>query len=176
MSGRGTMNPATWCHYQQFVASSPPERYVRLTDKAKDDTIIPWKGGYYARLDLDYPDAFQGVQDIFETIGCITLMKRCAKKVTQNLNESVHSKLWRRVLKFKHHSKKRYRFACLMTVLVHNFGHEKGSLLHCLASMTKPVEQDLRYKDIESIRVANRKHKVTSGGQRSRDRLKVRNF
>ena len=53
-------------------------------------------------------------------------MKRCAKKVTQNLNESVHAKLWRRVLKFKHHSKKRYRFACLMTVLVHNFGHEKG--------------------------------------------------
>ena len=57
-------------------------------------------------------------------------MKRCAKKVTQNLNESVHAKLWRRIFKFKHHSKKRYRFACLMTVLVHNFGHEKGSLLH----------------------------------------------
>ena len=79
-------------------------------------------------------------------------MRRCAK-VTRNLNESVHSKLWRSVLKFKHHSKKRYRFACLMTVLVHNFGHEKGSLLHCLASMTKPAEKDLRYKDAESIRV-----------------------
>ena len=62
-----------------------------------------------------------------------------------------------------------------MTVLVHNFGHEKGFLLHCLASMTRPAQQDLRYKDVESIRVANRQHKVTSGGQKSRNRTKVRN-
>ena len=82
---------SSWCDYQQWVASNPPEFYVRLHDRAKDGTQIPWKGGHYARLDLDYPDAFQGVQDIFETIGCITLMKRCGKKVTQNLNESVHA-------------------------------------------------------------------------------------
>ena len=165
---------ATWCHYQQFVAHSPPEAYIRLTDRNKDGSLKPWTGGYYARLDLDYPDAFQGVQDIFENIGCITLMKRCAKKVTQNLNESLHSKLWRRVLKFKKHGKKRYKFACFMTVLVHNFGHEKGSLLHCLESMTKPAELDLRKKDRDSIRVAARQHKVTDGGQKSRNRTKIR--
>ena len=67
----------------------------------KDGTEIPWKGGHYARLDLDYPDAFQGAQDIFETIGCITLMKRYGRKVTQ---KSVHDKLWRKVLKFKRHT------------------------------------------------------------------------
>ena len=164
----------TWCHYQQFVAHSPPERYIRLTDRNKACKLVPWTGGYYAGLDLEYPGAFKDVQDIFENIGCITLMKRCAKKVTQNLNESLHSKLWRRVLKFKKHGKKRYKFACFMTVLVHNFGHEKGSLLHCLESMTKPAELDLRQKDRDSIRVAARQHIVTDGGRRTRNRRKVR--
>ena len=60
-----------------------------------------------------------------------------------------------------------------MVVLEHNFGHEKGSLLHCLASMTKPAEKDLRYKDAESIRVASRKHKVVPGGARTRHRTKI---
>ena len=156
------------------MAHSPPEAYIRLTDRNKDGSLKPWTGGYYARLDLDYPDAFKDVQDIFENIGCITLMKRCAKKVTQNLNESLHSKLWRRVLKFKKHGKKRYKFACFMTVLVHNFGHEKGSLLHCLESMTKPAELELRQKDRDSIRVAARQHIVTDGGRRTRNRRKVK--
>ena len=89
------------------MVSNPPEFYERLHDRAKDGTQIPSKGGYYSCLNKNYPDAFQGVQDIFETIGCITLMKSCGNKDTQNLNESVHAKLWRKVLKFKRHTKKR---------------------------------------------------------------------
>ena len=61
-----------------------------------------------------------------------------------------------------------------MTVLVHNFGHEKGSLLHCLECMTKPTERDLRQKDRDSIRNAKRQHIVTDGGRRSRNRKKVK--
>ena len=59
-----------------------------------------------------------------------------------------------------------------MVMMEHNFGHEKGSLLHCLASMTKPAQHDLRYKDKESINVANRKHKVVPGGSRTKHRTK----
>ena len=62
-----------------------------------------------------------------------------------------------------------------MTVLVHNFGYEKGSLLHCLECMTKPTERDLRQKDRDSIRNAKRQHIVTDGGRRTRNRRKVRN-
>ena len=165
---------STWCHYQQYVAHSPPEGYKRLHDRNKAGKEVPWTGGYYAGLDQEYPGAFKDVQDIFDYIGHIDLMKRCAKKVTQNLNESLHSKLWRRVLKYKHHGKKRYKLACFMTVLVHNFGHEKGSLLHCLECMTKPTERDLRQKDRDSIRNAKRQHIVTDGGRRSRNRKKVK--
>ena len=100
-------------------------------------------------------------------------MKRCSKEVTQNLNESVHSKLWRKVLKYKFHKYKRYRFACVMVMMEHNFGHDKGSLLHCLASMTKAAEKDLRYKNTESINVASRRHKVVPGGARTKHRRKT---
>ena len=84
----------------------------------------------------------------------------------------MHAKQWRKVLKFKFHSKARYRFACVMVVMEHNFGHEKGSLLHCLAAMTKLAERDLRAKDRDSIRVAYRKHKVVPGGARTKHRRK----
>ena len=157
-----------------MTSGNPPELFVRLYAKDHQGNQIPWTGGYYARLDKDYPDAFQGVQAIFDTIGCLTLMKRCSKKVTQNLNESVHSKLWRKVLKFKKHTKPRYKFACVMVVMEHNFGHEKGSLLHCLAAMTKPAQKDLRYKNTESISVAKRQHKVIPGGARTKHRTKTR--
>ena len=61
-------NPS-WCDYQQWVTSNnPPEFYVRVHTKDHEGNQIPWKGGYYSRLDKDYPDAFQSVQDIFETV------------------------------------------------------------------------------------------------------------
>ena len=99
-------------------------------------------------------------------------MERCKRKVTQNLNESTHAKLWRKVLKFKKHTKPRYRFACIMVMMEHNFGHDKGSLLHCLAAMTKPAEKDLKNKNKDSIYVAKRKHKVIPGGARTKHRTK----
>ena len=88
-------------------------------------------------------------------------MRRCAKKVSRNLNESVHAKLWRKVLKFKFHTKARYRFACLMVVLEHN------------CHVMEPAEKVLRYKDTESVRVASRKHKVVPDGVRTKHRMKI---
>ena len=134
---------------------------------------MPWKGGYYSRLDIDYPACFQGVRDIFDIIGAVSVMRRCRRKVTQNLNESVHAKLWRKALKFKHHSKERYIFSCIQVVMEHNFGHEKGSLLNCLDAMSKPAQRMLRYKNTESIRVASRKHHVVPGGARTKNRKKT---
>ena len=64
-------------------------------------------------------------------------MKRCTKKYTQNGNESIHSKLWRIVIKFKSHSTERYQFACQMVMMFHNFGHVKASLLNVLDCMTE---------------------------------------
>ena len=117
---------SSWCEYQQWIASGQPaDSYVRLHAKDNKGNQVPWKGGHYSRMDIDYPDCFQGVVQIFETLGCITLMKRCQKKVTQNLNESVHGKLWRKVLKFKKHTKPRFVFGCIQIIMEHNFGHKK---------------------------------------------------
>ena len=124
-------------------------------------------------LDIEYPDAFIKVQNIFSTLGSEILMARCSKKFSQNINESVHSKLWRRVLKFKAHSAERYKFCCLQVYMEHNFGHYAGTLLHCLASMTRQAEIDLKQKDKESIRVAKRKHTLLPGGNRTKHRKKV---
>ena len=55
----------------------------------------------------------------------------------------------------------------------HNFGHYAGNLLHCLASMTRQAEIDLKQNDKESIRVAKRKHTFLLGGNRTKHRKKV---
>ena len=75
----------SWCPYQKWVTDGhDPEHYARVDKRDHQGKIVPWNGGHFARLDIDYPDAFQAVKDIFDVIGCVTLMRRCRKKVTQN--------------------------------------------------------------------------------------------
>ena len=93
-------------------------------------------------------------------------MKRCTKKYTQNANESVHSKLWRITLKFKSHGTDRYNFACQMVMMIHNFGHEKASLLNVLDCMTASSAKFLKISDNDSRRVAKRNHELIVGGSK----------
>ena len=60
------------------------------------------------------------------------LLKRCLKKKTQNSNESLHSKLWRKCLKVKHAGLRRVRHVALATTLEHKFATRQGSLLNAL--------------------------------------------
>ena len=99
----------------------------------------------------------------FDTLGSEELMKRCTKKYTQNDNESVHSKLWRIVLKFKSHSIQRYQFACQMVMMFYNFGHVKASLLNVLDCMTTTAVSFLAHTDIEGIRTSKRDHSLIEG-------------
>ena len=100
-------------------------------------------------------------------------MERCSKKVTENLNDSVHSKLWRKVLKYKKHGKERFIFCCIQVIMEHNFGHDSGSLLYCLDSMTKMTKYDLVNRDKDSVYVAKRKHQLIDGGGRTKHRKKT---
>ena len=63
------------------------------------DDESDWIGGLLRIIDTEYPEAFIKLQELFDVLGCETLMKRCKKKYTQNVNEfqSAHSKLWRLV-------------------------------------------------------------------------------
>ena len=154
------------------------ENYQKILKKIHTKNIkgekVPWEGGWLKHLDTKYPDAFKEVEAIFDTLGCKELMERCTEKYTQNINESAHSKLWRRVLKFKSHSKDRYIFACRSVVLIHNFGHRAGSLLYCIGNMSRQAEHDLHLRDMHSIRVAEARHEVIAGGYRKRHRNKYK--
>ena len=51
------------------------------------------------------------------------------KEKTQNVNDSLHSKLWRRCLKIKDANLAHVQFCALDTIIQHRLGSEKGSLL-----------------------------------------------
>ena len=70
-------------------------------------------------------------------------MERTVQKKSQNVNDSLHSKLWRLVATFKSHGKKRYNFACKMVMMIQNFGYERSFLLHVLDMMTISTQQFL---------------------------------
>ena len=165
---------AAWCGFKKWVMmGNTPESYTKTTKKDQQGKEVPWTGGHFKRIDLDFPAVFKKLEDIFETLGSEILLSRCTKKVTQNINESVHSKLWRRVLKFKKHGANRYRFCCVQVAMEHNFGKKAGSLLNCLGAMSAKAEHDLSRKDEESHYVAARKHTLLPGGNRTKLRRKI---
>ena len=129
---------STYCEFRQWVDdNNDPNLYIRQKlHKDLDGSSSKWTGGYLKELYTNYSDAFAKLKIIFGTLGSEELRKRCTKKLTQNINESVHSKLWRIVLKFKCHNAQRYQFACQMVMMIHNFGHVKASLLNVLDCMT----------------------------------------
>ena len=95
------------------------------------------------------------------------LMTRCSQMMTQNINESVHSKLWKHCLKSKCHGIERYNFCAKHVILVHNFGHYAASLHHILGSMTKAIQDRLKAQDVESLRSAKRKYVLKEGGKKT---------
>ena len=50
--------------------------------------------------------------------------------------------------------------------MAHNFGHHAASLAHILGTMTKSMDKSLKYDDIVSQRIAERKHIIKEGGQK----------
>ena len=154
------------CPYIKHISQNKlAADYVRPT-KHRDinNKKQTWTGGYFAKIDTIYPRAFIKLLTLFKTLGSEQLMQRCIKNYTQNMNESMHSKLWRTVLKFKAHTIDRYIFACRMLVLVHNFGHERASILYILDMMTQTVFNHLLQKDKDSIRNSKKEHVLAPKG------------
>ena len=165
---------SSFCEFREWEeAGKPLEKYARTkSHKELDGTLKTWTGGYLKEIDTKYPDAFEKLKQLFATLGSEELMKRCTKKYTQNGNESIHSKLWRIVIKFKSHSTERYNFACQMVMMFHNFGHVKASLLNVLDCMTLSSANFLKNSDNDSLRVAKRDHQLIEGGSRKKHRTK----
>ena len=69
------------------------------------------------------------IKNIYMDLTRTELLERCLKGRTQNLNESLHSKLWAKCSKTKYSGPNRVRFAASVTVMDHNFGYLDASLL-----------------------------------------------
>lgn len=132
----------SWCKYQKAVA------------RGVDPTTAIQEPGIFSTFPRD---ARTEVEKIYTDLSDPTLLMKCQKGHTQNINESLHSKLWSKVAKHKFHGLDRIMFLARVTSLEHNFGSEEGSLLRTL-SVDTSVEclRVLQEQDRESFRVASR--------------------
>ena len=157
-----------WCAYKNWQNQDKPlENFIRETKRDFKGDEVKWEGGILANFQNKHADAFEELLVTFEKLGNEELMSRCGKFLTQNINESVHAKMWKHCLKIKKHGIARYRFCAMHVVLVHNFGHYAGSLHHVLGSMTKTMQDTLQHDDIVSQRVCERKHELKKGGKKT---------
>ena len=101
--------------------------------------------------------ALTHIENIFKCLSDESLLDRTSHGLTQNINESLHSKQHAMSNKHKFHSKARLNLICQVNVLIHNYGHEKACLLNYVGYGTSDVFlKVLQEEDKESARVASR--------------------
>lgn len=69
------------------------------------------------------------VKGVYRDLANPALLQKCLSGRTQNPNESLHSKVWRKVSKDKYAGLHRVRFVSQMTIWEHNFGYSESNLL-----------------------------------------------
>ena len=110
--------------------------------------------GLLAHFSEKYPEVHDEVLNIFVKCSDENLMARCIKDMTQNLNESIHSKLWLICKKINHHSFYRYLFATRYLLLQHNHGYLAASMHNLFGTMTPAMKASLKLDDKASLRSA----------------------
>ena len=124
--------PDSWCFYNKAIElGQPPESHSAHKLYLAGISALHRKEILNVYVDLTSQD----------------LLKRCLKKKTQNSNESLHSKLWRKCLKVKHAGLQRVRYAAHVTTLEHNFGTRQGSRLSLLGLLNDKALQTKEKKD-----------------------------
>jgi hypothetical protein len=123
---------SSWCFWKRAEATGEePEPHSS-------------KNLYLSGLD---PALLKKILEVYIDLTSSNLLLKCLKHRTQNSNESLHSKLWRKCLKIKHAGLERVVFAATVTALEHNFGSADGSLLAALGLMSDSAQEDKRKND-----------------------------
>ena len=142
--GQCPIGENSWCWYQKAIAknetpASHSSKHLYLSGLSKDLLV--------------------NILKIFIDLTSTSLLQRCLQVHTQNRNESLHSKLWRKCLKVKHAYLHRVVFAASVTALIHNAGPVHGSLLHSLGLLTKESIQTKcnQVETIKKSRIVKRK-------------------
>ena len=99
------------------------------------------------------------VKDVYFSLTEKELLERCLMGMTQNANESLHSKIWGKASKIKFIERRRLQFITQATVIYHNIGYKKGSLLKYLRIGTQRLDESLEIQDRERERQSKRKSK-----------------
>ena len=140
----------TFCSYAEWVSLGKKGVYTWPKNK---------KDGHFHILDNPrYKDAYDGLLKIFNDISAIKIMSNSCKHLYQNLNESIHQRLWCICNKHKMHGMKRYIFAAQHIITVHNVRHLPASLHHLLGTMSPEMHKYLRSLSKEASRSARRKY------------------
>lgn len=105
----------SWCFYNKAKA---------LDEKPESHTF---KNLFLSRIS---PIALQHVREVFEELTAPDILGRCLRGVTQNQNESLHSKLWAKTSKTKYVGLFRVAFVAKVTTLEHNFGGHANLMTH----------------------------------------------
>lgn len=119
----------SWCFYQRALA--------------KKETPVPHasKNLYLAKLPYE---SLEHIKSVYRDLTSTDLLSRCLRGYTQNSNESLHSKVWRKCPKTKFAGYYRVKFITQLATLEHNIGYEKSSLLTKLFGTNPDIEKGLK--------------------------------
>ena len=138
----------SWCKYSAALAEGKTEA------EANRAYLIHHEKGVFSGFTVE---AKRGLLKIFEDLTDTSLLEKCKNGYTQNINESLHQRLWFKCGKHKHHGRDRVEFMAKVTVLDHNVGYEQSCLLIKLGIASKALVKVLRFQDKEAARVARRR-------------------
>ena len=118
---------------------------------------------------LDNKDDRALIRQVFIDLTNPDLLQRCLKGRTQNPNESIHARLWKKCPKTMFFGLFRVRFACRITVLEHNFGYQESNLLVSLLGSNKAIEKTMETREksrrLSQIRQKGRKRKAEQSSE-----------
>ena len=148
---------ASFYHNCDGPFASNKDRDEKYDHLCPNDAWCKWRTNkIYAKglLSEVRRDAREEIKEIFITMSDKDLLKRCKLNLSQNVNESLHMKLYSKARKGINHGVKRLKCVSKSTVLEHNFGKTAASLLPLLGPVTKRTINILNRKYKDSQRVA----------------------
>ena len=107
-----TKGPNSWCFYNKNLALGkvpPTHKKMKVSFKLTDRQL-------------------QAVKAIYDRLTTDEMMERCLKGMTQNRNESLHSRIWKLCPKHKNKSRLYIEFTTATTVGHYNAGYESSNL------------------------------------------------
>jgi hypothetical protein len=113
-------------------------------------------------------DLLRRILQVFMDLTSPNLLHRCMRNQTQNRNESLHSKLWRKCLKVKFAYLERSVFAATVTTLFHNLGEVRGHVLVALGLIPgQTIEEKKKKEATPAKKTPTQKRKRTSQAEPS---------